>query len=121
VKSLTFVTLPPTLIIHLSRFLFYDTSQKDDTVIQYPLILTIPHSNEHVKYRLFGVVNHSGTLKSGHYTSITNKNLTHDLKQPNWYYFDDEVVKGTGHGVADDRDCDRMNSSTVYVLFYEKM
>lgn len=123
IKSLKFITLPPTLIIHLSRFLFYDTSKKDDSIIQYPLILTIMDDDKPVKYKLFGVVNHSGTLKSGHYTSIVNKNLNHDLERPNWYYFDDEVVKDTKHGKINTgvKDADRMSSSTVYVLFYERI
>lgn len=127
VKSLNFVVLPPVLVIHLSRFLFYDTSQKDNSVVQYPLILQIPFKNTIVKYKLFGVINHYGTLKSGHYTAITNKNLTHDLKQPNWYYFDDEVVKATNHGYISngghsaDNGEQHMSSSDVYVLFYERI
>lgn len=121
IKSLTFVILPPTLIIHLSRFLFYDTSQKDTAIVTYPLILDIPHMGTAVHYKLFGVVNHHGTLKSGHYTSITNKNLDHDLINPNWYYFDDEVVKSTNHGSYNGHDHTHMSSSDVYVLFYERM
>lgn len=121
VKSLTFVVLPPVLIVHLSRFLFYDISQKDTTIVQYPLILEIPHKGETVRYKLFGVVNHSGTLKSGHYTSIANKSLDHDLVHPNWYYFDDENVKLTDHGSLSGKDASHMSSSEVYVLFYEKI
>ncbi|KAH3683810.1 hypothetical protein WICPIJ_005184 [Wickerhamomyces pijperi] len=126
IKSLNFVVLPPVLIIHLSRFLFYDTSQKDDSIVQYPLVLEIPFQNSTVKYRLFGVINHYGTLKSGHYTAITNKNLTHDLNRPNWYYFDDEVVKATNHGFVPINTAGaggeaHMSSSDVYVLFYERI
>jgi ubiquitin carboxyl-terminal hydrolase 7/11 len=121
IKSLTFVVLPPTLIIHLSRFLFYDTSQKDTAIVTYPLILEIPHDGERIRYKLFGVVNHKGTLKSGHYTSIANKNLEHDLIHPDWYYFDDEVVKHTNHGSYNGTDQTHMSNSDVYVLFYERV
>ncbi|KAH3679964.1 hypothetical protein WICMUC_000707 [Wickerhamomyces mucosus] len=121
VKSLKFVVLPPILIIHLSRFLFYDTSQKDDAIVQYPLLLSIPHGGQTIKYKLFGAINHYGTLKSGHYTAITNKNLNHDLNEPDWYYFDDEVVKATNHGSFSEKDQAHMSSSDVYVLFYERI
>lgn len=121
IKSFAFVALPPILIIHLSRFLFYDTSQKDTAIVQYPLILEIPHNGKLVKYKLFSLINHNGTLKSGHYTSIANKNLTHDLEHPNWYYFDDEVVKLTEHGSFDGKAQTHMSSSEVYMLFYERI
>ncbi|ODQ58696.1 hypothetical protein WICANDRAFT_79243 [Wickerhamomyces anomalus NRRL Y-366-8] len=124
IKSLNFVTLPPILIIHLSRFLFYDLSTKDTSIVQYPLILELPSpedSNIMIRYKLFGVVNHYGTLKSGHYTSITNKSINHDLKNPNWYYFDDEVVKTTDHGDLNKKSSSHMSSSDVYVLFYERI
>ena len=87
------------------------------------MVLTIAHNGMPVRYKLFSVVNHSGTLKSGHYTSIANKNLSHDLRHPSWYYFDDEVVKETRHGSigGDIKDDERMSSANVYVLFYEKM
>ncbi|CCH46787.1 hypothetical protein BN7_6386 [Wickerhamomyces ciferrii] len=119
IKSLNFVKLPPILIIHLSRFLFYDLSTKDNSIVQYPLILEFNHEGTTIKYKLFGVVNHSGTLKSGHYTSITNKALGHNLQEPAWYYFDDEVVKTTDHG--DIRNHSHLASSEVYVLYYERI
>ena len=121
IKSLRFVVLPPILIIHLSRFLFYDTSHKDTTVVTYPLILEIDHKGKTARYKLYGVVNHTGTLKSGHYTSIANKNLDHDLMKPDWYYFDDEVVKHTNHGSYNGTDQTHMSNSEVYVLFYERI
>lgn len=122
VKSLKFMLLPPVLIIHLSRFLFYDTSQKDETIIHYPLILHIVEKNKVIKYKLFALINHNGSLKSGHYTSIANKNKTHDLYHPNWYYFDDENVKTTEHGkLFENHTNDYIGSSEVYVLFYERV
>jgi len=121
IKSLNFVKLPPILIIHLSRFLFYDLNTKDNSIVQYPLVMEFSLGNEIVKYKLFSVVNHYGTLKSGHYTSITNKSLLHDIKDPKWYYFDDENVKTTNHGDSKIKGNNHQSSSDVYVLFYEKI
>ncbi|CAI4064313.1 hypothetical protein SKDZ_09G0160 [Saccharomyces kudriavzevii ZP591] len=121
VKTINFVTLPKILVIHLSRF-YYDLTKKNSTVIIYPLILNIIlKNNETMKYRLFGVVNHTGTLVSGHYTSLVNKDLEHsvDIGRSKWYYFDDEVVKADKkHG--SDKNL-KISSSDVYVLFYERV
>lgn len=123
VKTLNFITLPPVLVIHLSRF-YYDLTKKNNTIITYPLILNIIlKNNETVKYRLYGVVNHSGNLISGHYTSLVNKELNHSLhkSKQKWYYFDDEVVKEeTNHGNFD-QGITKVSSSDVYVLFYERI
>lgn len=123
VKTLNFLTLPKTLIIHLSRF-YYDLTKKNDTIITYPLILEIPTKNgEVVKYKLYGLVNHTGNLISGHYTSLVNKETKHSLDSDaqKWYYFDDEVVKEeTNHGDYN-RGIAKISSSNVYVLFYERM
>ena len=121
VKTINFVTLPKILVIHLSRF-YYDLTKKNNTVITYPLILNIIlKNNDTMKYRLFGVVNHTGTLISGHYTSLVNKDLEHsvDIGRSKWYYFDDEVVKADKkHG--SDKNL-KISSSDVYVLFYERV
>ncbi|CAI2034976.1 hypothetical protein SEUBUCD650_0I00240 [Saccharomyces eubayanus] len=121
VKTINFVTLPKILVIHLSRF-YYDLTKKNNTVITYPLILNIIlKNNDTMKYRLFGVVNHTGTLISGHYTSLVNKDLEHnvDIGRSKWYYFDDEVVKADkNHG--SDKNL-KISSSDAYVLFYERV
>lgn len=123
VKTLNFLTLPKTLIIHLSRF-YYDLTKKNDTIITYPLMLEIPTKNgQLVKYKLFGLVNHTGNLISGHYTSLVNKAMNHSLDSDSqkWYYFDDEVVKEeTKHGDYN-RGITKISSSDVYVLFYERI
>ncbi|CAI6459770.1 BAF_HP2_G0025510.mRNA.1.CDS.1 [Saccharomyces cerevisiae] len=121
VKTINFVTLPKILVIHLSRF-YYDLTKKNNTVVTYPLILNIIlKNNDTMKYKLFGVVNHTGTLISGHYTSLVNKDLEHNVNigRSKWYYFDDEVVKADRkHG--SDKNL-KISSSDVYVLFYERV
>ncbi|KAH3898967.1 ubiquitin-specific protease UBP7 SCDLUD_005314 [Saccharomycodes ludwigii] len=104
-KSLNFITMPPILIVHLSRF-YYDLTKKNDAIVTYPLILNIVlKNNSVVKYRLYGLVNHSGNLISGHYTALVNKDLNHSLNKDaqRWYYFDDEAVKlDNNHGDIDE-------------------
>lgn len=123
IRATNFVTLPPVLVIHLSRF-YYDLTKKNETVITYPLILNIVlKNNETLKYKLYGVVNHNGNLISGHYTSLVNKNRDHDLENDHqqWYYFDDEVVKHeTKHGNLS-QGINKVSSKDVYVLFYERI
>ncbi|GAV52710.1 hypothetical protein ZYGR_0AG07010 [Zygosaccharomyces rouxii] len=123
IRATNFVTLPPVLVIHLSRF-YYDLTKKNETVITYPLILNIVlKNNDTLKYRLYGVVNHNGNLISGHYTSLVNKNRDHDLENnyQQWYYFDDEVVKHeTNHGNLF-QGVNKVSSKDVYVLFYERI
>lgn len=93
-------------------------------MITYPLILSIVLKNEQViKYRLYAIANHFGNLISGHYTSLVNKDLDHNLNKgkQKWYYFDDETVKkDVNHGDID-AGITSISSSDVYVLFYEKI
>ncbi|CEP60773.1 ubiquitin-specific protease UBP7 LALA0_S01e18646g [Lachancea lanzarotensis] len=123
IKTLNFISLPFVLTIHLSRF-YYDLTKKNDKVITYPLRLGIVLKNgEVVNYRLYAIANHFGNLISGHYTSLVNKDLTHELNNGNqkWYYFDDEVVKrDTNHGDID-AGITSVSSGDVYVLFYERI
>lgn len=123
IKRINFISMPKTLIIHLSRF-YYDLTKKNNTVVSYPLILNIViKSNQTVKYRLYGVVNHTGNLISGHYTSLVNKELHHSLNsnEQKWYYFDDEVVKEERNHGDVKNGISKISSSDAYVLFYERI
>lgn len=122
-KSLNFITMPKVLVIHLSRF-FYDLTKKNATMISYPLILDIVLKNNTIaRYKLYGIVNHFGNLISGHYTSLVNKDLNHEIRggQQKWYYFDDEVVKKEINHGDYDKGITSISSSDVYVLFYERI
>ena len=80
-------------------------------------------NKEVIKYRLYGIVNHTGNLISGHYTSLINKEYNHSLKskEQKWYYFDDEVVKQEiNHGDLDN-GINKISSKDAYVLFYERI
>ena len=131
IKTLNFIKLPKVLLIHLSRFSGFDLTQKLDTIIKYPLQLKFNNSsnkNEEITYKLVGLINHYGSLKSGHYTSLINKSISSanldDMKYPYWCYFDDDALKiNLRHGSFDQPyiDFQELNSRDVYVLCYEKI
>ncbi|RHY25319.1 hypothetical protein DYB32_008389 [Aphanomyces invadans] len=92
-------TLPPTLMLHLMRFVYdvkSNTKKKVQDAIEIPLELCMsdltsaipPTSSSQGRYRLVGVLNHRGTTASaGHYTA----NLFHPTSG-NWFSFDDTQV-----------------------------
>ena len=61
--------------------------------------------NEESLYCLFGVINHIGSLESGHYYSYI-------LNNDSWYEFNDRIVQ------LIDNDFD---TSNAYILFYRKI
>lgn len=120
-KQLTMKNLPIVCCFHLKRFEHSNKIHKKiSTHISFPEILdmspfmskqTTPeqkaHQAESNKYFLFAVVNHHGTLESGHYTSFIR--LTHDQ----WFDCDDHIIKNASIQ-------DVMNSEG-YLLFYHKI
>jgi len=124
-KALSFISLPQYLVIHLSRFNgFSPQACKLDVTIAYPLILEIPIHKEDgsmnvARYKLCSLINHFGSLKSGHYTAVVNK--SGHLHNPYWCYFDDESVRpGISHGDLN-LGINMLSSRDVYVLFYERI
>ena len=79
------------LIIQIKRFTFQlNISSKDITLIKCSEPLSVPISNEHEvsvnkQYQLSAVINHSGTLNSGHYWSL----VKHNNK---WVHCNDKAV-----------------------------
>ncbi|KAK6459392.1 uncharacterized protein RJT20DRAFT_124615 [Scheffersomyces xylosifermentans] len=129
-KSLNFIKLPQILFIHLSRFSMYNLTDKLDTTIQYPLELKFNNENHEIVYKLSGLINHYGNLKSGHYTALVNKstvnqkykNTLDNLKHPFWCLFDDENVKvNLPHGNVSQPELGSLTSKEVYVLCYERV
>lgn len=123
IKTMNFILLPQILVIHLSRFL-YDLTEKNKATVTYPLILNIVlKNNEICRYKLYGIVNHFGNLRSGHYTSLVNKDLNHRMGYggEKWYYFDDEVVKEDIQHKSFENGVTNFSSTDVYVLFYERI
>ncbi|CAK9441318.1 uncharacterized protein LODBEIA_P51870 [Lodderomyces beijingensis] len=130
-KSLHFVKLPTILFIHLSRFSMMNLTHKLDTPIRYPLKLKFNNQGHEIIYKITGIINHFGNLKSGHYTSLINKSTLnetrHDLENlmhPFWCYFDDEHVRpnvNNGSLRGDGSGYDEVISKDVYVLCYERV
>lgn len=113
IKKLEFTKLPKVLFVHLSRFLTNSMTEKLNVNIQYPLELQI----KNVVYKLLGLINHYGNLKSGHYTALVDK-APPGLRLY-WCVFDDELVRANvAHG---SHTQPYLVSKDVYVLSYERV
>ncbi|XP_041030822.1 putative ubiquitin carboxyl-terminal hydrolase 50 [Carcharodon carcharias] len=66
---------------------------------------TTSPSTQQMKYHLYAVVNHTGTLDSGHYTAYCKNPVTQ-----NWHEFNDAKVTSISE--------QKVQSSAAYVLFY---
>ena len=100
-KKYTINKLPYVLILSLKRFKFNQNSNfKLRQMITYPLYdLELGGK----KYDLYGVVNHYGSLSSGHYTAIIKKNK-------DWVLCNDSSVS-----IIEEK---RVMHSNAYILFY---
>jgi len=119
-KKLDIWSAPECLIIHLKRFAVDSTSggtEKIDTFVDFPLDLDLDPfvvgpkaTTRRTLYRLYAVVNHSGSLSFGHYTAYCKVG-----EEPNrqWYFFNDATVSAA-------RESDVV-SREAYLLFYERV
>jgi ubiquitin C-terminal hydrolase len=101
---------PKVLILHLKRFCSDNGMQtKITTNVSYPSELDISEFSEESvgKYRLIGVVMHTGTIAFGHYTAAAI-----DPISGRWYSFNDSCV-----AVASEQS---VRSSRAYVLLYQE-
>lgn len=107
-KQLSIHSMPKVLCIHFKRFDALLRS-KISKFVQFPAhgLDVSPYmlgtSSLSTIYDLFAVVNHHGTISSGHYTSYCRSG-------PNWYKFDDAIVTQV--------DEDQVLRSEAYLLFY---
>jgi len=117
-KSLSIWKSPKVLIIQLKRFINTKyNSVKLDTPVRFDLELNIspyiagPHEPNEQKYRLVSIIEHSGGISGGHYTS---KTLVQENRQDRgkWYLFNDHISTKIGKP--------HTNSPNAYVLFYER-
>lgn len=71
-KKYDFDRMPPVLILNIKRFKFAKMYKKKiDNLIEFPIY---DLELKGFKYDLYSVINHSGVLSAGHYTSITKIN-----------------------------------------------
>ncbi|XP_068168027.1 uncharacterized protein [Antennarius striatus] len=113
---LTYLDKPPEILtLHLKRFGFKGKKQvklRDNVIFSKKLNLSqfLPSSAQdtpYSSYRLYAVVNHTGNLNMGHYTSVCYNALTRT-----WHCFDDAAVKELQDSLV--------QSSNAYMLLYSR-
>ncbi|KAI7800642.1 ubiquitin carboxyl-terminal hydrolase 16 [Triplophysa rosa] len=133
-KQMLISSPPPVLTLHLKRFQQVSYSVcKVNRHVQFPQILDlapfcslnckgIKESETRVLYSLYGIVEHSGTMRSGHYTAyVKSRTSTHnsaengdvEASKGSWFHVSDTSI----HPVTEAK----VQSSQAYLLFYEKI
>ena len=114
IRQMLWVKTPQVLVVHVKRFAQHeDFLFKVDTHVDFPTSLSLPFAvvdagsfnPSGCSYSLSGVVNHSGNLRGGHYTSFTRSG-------PQWYYQSDTHVRTATE--------DEVLKSQAYMLFYTR-
>lgn len=117
-KKLDLWNTPECLIIHLKRFgseRIGGPVHKINTFVRFPMDLDLSPwvcglpSKHNTQYKLYAVVNHSGSLSFGHYTSHCKVG---EGSERQWYHFNDSRVSS-----ASESD---VVSGEAYILFYER-
>ncbi|XP_067436422.1 ubiquitin carboxyl-terminal hydrolase 47-like [Thunnus thynnus] len=104
-KGCEMVKFPQILTLLLKRFDFdYNTMShvKSDCCVHVSRTLQIKNK----KYELYGVVNHMGSLRGGHYTATIRPN-----GEETWYEFNDDYVNKV-------EEPSNERSRTAYLLMY---
>uniref|UniRef100_A0A8C7P083 Ubiquitin carboxyl-terminal hydrolase n=1 Tax=Oncorhynchus mykiss TaxID=8022 RepID=A0A8C7P083_ONCMY len=141
-KQMLISSLPPVVTLHLKRFHQAGMNlRKVNRHVNFPLILDLAPfcsascknlvAGERVLYSLYGIVEHSGSMRGGHYTAYVKvrwpqrrteqphrRNMAgpreaSSATQGQWVYVSDTNV----HAVPESR----VLNSQAYLLFYEEM
>ncbi|XP_050640672.1 ubiquitin carboxyl-terminal hydrolase 16 isoform X2 [Macaca thibetana thibetana] len=141
-KQMLISLAPPVLTLHLKRFQQAGFNlRKVNKHITFPEILdlapfctlkckNVAEENTRVLYSLYGVVEHSGTMRSGHYTAyakartanshLSNLVLHGDIPQDfemeskgQWFHISDTHVQAV--------PTTKVLNSQAYLLFYERI
>ncbi|XP_029927755.1 ubiquitin carboxyl-terminal hydrolase 45 [Myripristis murdjan] len=140
-KQMLISSLPPVITLHLKRFHQAGMNlRKVNRHVDFPLILDLAPfcsatcknlaAGERVLYSLFGIVEHSGSMRGGHYTAYVKvrspqrktdqqrRNLSgareaSSSSQGQWVYISDTTVQTVPES--------RVLNSQAYLLFYEEM
>ncbi|KFQ18383.1 Ubiquitin carboxyl-terminal hydrolase 16, partial [Merops nubicus] len=142
-KQMLISLVPPILTLHLKRFHQAGFNlRKVSRHIKFPEVIdlapfctakckNVAEGNTKVLYSLYGVVEHSGTMRSGHYTAYAKmrsmNNHLSDLVlrgQPP-QALETEPVKGQWFHISDTHvqavSASKVLSSQAYLLFYERL
>uniref|UniRef100_A0A803V268 Ubiquitin carboxyl-terminal hydrolase n=1 Tax=Ficedula albicollis TaxID=59894 RepID=A0A803V268_FICAL len=112
-KQMLISLAPPILTLHLKRFQH-----------------NVAEGNTKVLYSLYGVVEHSGTMRSGHYTAYVkmramNNHLSDLVLRGQSQASETEPVKGQWFHISDTHvqpvSVSKVLSSQAYLLFYERL
>lgn len=118
-KKLDIWTAPECLLVHLKRFrseLLAGPVEKIETDVKAPMDLDLsrwlrgPREESGAQYKLYAVVNHSGSLSFGHYTAYCRVG---DGAQRQWHHFNDSTVTRAVES--------EVVSKAAYILFYERV
>uniref|UniRef100_A0A8D3DW87 Ubiquitin carboxyl-terminal hydrolase n=1 Tax=Scophthalmus maximus TaxID=52904 RepID=A0A8D3DW87_SCOMX len=144
-KQMLISSLPPVITLHLKRFHQAGMNlRKVNRHVDFPLILDLAPfcsascknlaADERVLYSLYGIVEHSGSMRGGHYTAYVkvrssqrktdqhHRNLAalcpmiltlNGSSQGQWVYVSDTTVQTVPES--------RVLNSQAYLLFYEEM
>lgn len=139
-KQMLISMAPPVLTLHLKRFQQVGYSAcKVNKHVQFPQILDLaPFCTVNCKnvagdkgalYSLYGIVEHSGTMRSGHYTAYVkvrpNCHLSEHLNGMTPQVSEAESLKGSWFHISDSSvqavPESKVQNSQAYLLFYERI
>ncbi|XP_032907745.1 ubiquitin carboxyl-terminal hydrolase 16 isoform X2 [Catharus ustulatus] len=141
-KQMLISLAPPILTLHLKRFQHAGFNlQKVNRHIKFPEVIdlapfctakckNVAEGNTKVLYSLYGVVEHSGTMRSGHYTAYVkmramNNHLSDLVLRGQSQASETEPIKGQWFHISDTHvqpvSVSKVLSSQAYLLFYERL
>ncbi|XP_041114634.1 ubiquitin carboxyl-terminal hydrolase 16-like isoform X2 [Polyodon spathula] len=139
-KQMLISMAPPVLTLHLKRFQQVGSSAcKVNKQVRFPQILDLAPfctvncknvaGDKGVLYSLYGIVEHSGTMRSGHYTAYvkvkSNCHLSEHLNGMTPQVSEAESLKGSWFHISDSRvqavPESKVQNSQAYLLFYERI
>ncbi|XP_053176608.1 ubiquitin carboxyl-terminal hydrolase 16 [Scomber japonicus] len=135
-KQMLISSPPPVLTLHLKRFQQNGYSIcKVNRHVHFPVILdlapycavkckNVTEGNNQILYSLYGIVEHSGTMRSGHYTAYVKvrpqcpKSSSNGLAaeappRGSWFHISDTSVQPVSES--------KVQSCQAYLLFYERI
>jgi len=112
IKKLEIYYAPKILIIQIKRF---NHTQKVNTKVKFPIkdldltnYILSKEGKQPIKYDLFAVANHFGSLSFGHYTAFCKNSVKNK-----WYEYNDSVV-------TEIDDESKIMTPNAYILFYRQ-
>uniref|UniRef100_A0A3Q3GR96 Ubiquitin carboxyl-terminal hydrolase n=1 Tax=Labrus bergylta TaxID=56723 RepID=A0A3Q3GR96_9LABR len=135
-KQMLISSPPPVLTLHLKRFQQNGYSIcKVNRHVEFPFILdlapfcgvkskNVTEGDAQILYSLYGIVEHSGTMRSGHYTAYvkvrpecpktpSNGLTAQEPPRGSWFHISDTSVQPVSES--------KVQSCQAYLLFYERI